>query len=232
MTQRHLPPFPPLHPAPLKDMARSLRFVAERGGRTLRDTLPIDALPRPAARLADGALASVLQLSGQAQRHVSDLAHRLLDRDDPPPPLTKPDSTDAEGRFAAAAHDGLRAALHQLGAEDSLIRETIARRVWSEVFAQGPKGSEGTTAAALFTALEEAKVIRETVWSEANALPLAEARRIALFAALLAMLADPADFQSRLHASVDLALALRADIAAAQDGKSLATLFDEFRDHV
>ena len=232
MPQRHLPPFPLLDPAPLKDMARSLRFVAERGGRTLRDTLPIDALPEPAARLADGALASVLQLSGQAQRRVSDLAHRLLDRDDPPPPLTKPDATEAESRFATAAHDGLRAALHQLGAEDSLISETAVRRVWAKVFSQGPKGSEGTTAATLFIALDEAQVIRETVWSEATALPLAEARRIALFSVLLAMLADPADFHSRLHASVDLALALRADIAAALDGRRLASLFDEFRDHV
>jgi hypothetical protein len=232
MPQRHLPPFPPLDPVPLKDMARSLRFVAERGGRTLRDTLPIDALPEPAARLADGALASVLRLGGQAQRGVSDLAHRLLDRDDPPPPLTGPDAAEAESRFAAAAHDGLRVALRQLGAEDSLIRETTARHVWAAVFAQGPKGSEGATAAALFQALEAAHVIRETVWPEAAALPPAEARRIALFAVLLAMLADPADFHSRLHASVDLALALRADIAAAPDETRLAALFDEFRDHV
>jgi hypothetical protein len=75
--------------------------------------------------------------------------------------------------------------------------------------------------------------MHEAVWPVANTLPTLEAARIATFAVLLAMLADPSGFRALLPASVDIALALRADLAKAGDDPSrLATLFDEFRDHV
>ena len=54
---------------------------------------------------------------------------------------------------------------------------------------------------------------------------------MAVFAVLLAMQADPADFDNRLAAATDIALALRADILAA-DAHTLAALFAEFQDHV
>ena len=60
-----------------------------------------------------------------------------------------------------------------------------------------------------------------------------ETRRRSARWVLLAMLADPAQFHGLLPAAVDIALALRADLAAtAEDATRLAALFDEFRNHV
>ncbi len=231
MTPR--PTLPRLDPAPLKDMARSLRFVAERGGRTLQKSLPLDVLPDPAARVADAALSTVLKVGQKAEQGVSALAHALLDDDAPPPPLDHAAEAEGEARFAAAAHDGLRAALAQLGAESSLVSETAARRAWASVAEAGAGQKDSATAAALFLALSAHHAVREAIWPEDMSLSPAEAARVAVFAVLLAMLADAAQFHGLLPAAVDIALALRADLAAtAEDATRLAALFDEFRNHV
>lgn len=227
------PHIPRLDTAPLKDVARSLRFVAERGGRTLQKSLPLDALPDPAARVADAAIATVLKVGQEAERGVSAFAHALLDRDEPPPPLDHPEEEATESRFAAAAHDGLRDALARLGAESSLVSEMAARRAWRAVQQDGPARKDSETAAVLLLALDRVTVVREAVWQSGTTPAPDEAARTATFAVLLAMLADPAGYRALLPAVVDIALALRADIVAAgDDPASLAALFDEFRDHV
>ena len=223
-------PLPRLDAAPIKDVARSLRFAAERGSRTLKQALPLDALPEPAARLAGGALATVERLSATAGRNMSGLAHSLLDPEGPPPHLTK-DAADAEARFATAFHAGLRRALAQLGATETLISEAAAERAWREVMAAGPGADEASAAAALHRALLASGVVREVVWPDEASLPLPEARVLAVFAVLLAMQGDPGDFISRLDAATDMALALRADVMDA-DPNQLASLFAEFHDHV
>jgi hypothetical protein len=220
-----------LDPTPIKDIARSLRFVAEVSGRTLRKTLPLDALPDPAARVAESALSALLKVGREAERGASKLAHTLLDRTDLPPPLADATEAEAEASFTAAAHEGLRAALALLGAETSLVSESAMRRAWRTVIHAGSGHRDSATAAALFTALEQAQVLRDAVWNE-DALPAPEAERIATFALLLAMLADHASYQSALPAAVDIALAIRQDIAAADRPDRLESLFDEFRDHV
>jgi hypothetical protein len=225
------PTLPRLDPAPLKDMARSLRFVAQRGGKTLKSALPLDALPDPAARMADAALAAVMKVGAEADRSVSALAHAMLDEDVPPPPLDHPEAAEAEARFATAAHDGLRIALARLGAEGSLVSETAARRAWRGVAHTGTGQKDSATAAALFGALTESHTVREVIWPSDASLPEADAISIASFAVLLAMLSDPDGFTDLLPAAVDLALALRSDIPAADPGR-LAALFEEFRDHV
>ncbi|MBC2837598.1 hypothetical protein [Paragemmobacter straminiformis] len=231
MTLRHT--LPRLDPAPLKDMARSLRFVAERGGKTLKSALPLDVLPDPAARVADAALDAVLKVGQGAERGVTALAHALLDRDEAPPTLSRPEDAEAEARFATAAHDGLRAALAHLGAESALVSEMAARRAWQAVTGAGSGQEDTATAAALFLGLIATHCLREAIWPETFALPAAEAARIATFAVLLSMLSDAAGFRALLPAAVDITLALRADLAAAgEDPALLAALFDEFRNHV
>jgi hypothetical protein len=226
------PTLPRLDPAPFKDMARSLRFVAERGSRTLQKSLPLDVLPNPAARVADAALATALRVGQRAEQSVSAFAHALLDDDSPPPPLDHVAEVEGEARFAVAAHDALRGALAQLGAESSLVSETAARRAWRAVATGATGQSDSATAAALFLSLTAAHTVREAVWHESTALPHAEAAAIATFAVLLAMLAEPAQFRALLPSAVDITLALRADLLAATDAQRLAALFDEFRNHV
>lgn len=229
MTPRHT--LPNLDTAPLKDMARSLRFVAARGGKTLKSALPLDSLPAPAARMADAAIDAMLKVGAGADRSVSALAHALFDEDAPPAPLDQPDAAEAEARFATAAHDGLSLALARLGAETSLISEMAARKAWRSVAGRGAGQKDSITAASLFAALAEAQTVREAVWPAAAARPVTEAVAIATFAVLLAMLSDPSEFLTLLPAALDLSLALRDDLAAA-DGPRLAALFEEFRDHV
>lgn len=229
MPSRLTPPFPPLDPAPLKDMARSLRFVAERGGRTLKEALPLDILPDPAARAADAALATLRKVGREADRSVSALAHALLDRKDPSPSL----SQTADTGFAAAIHDGLRVALSQMGVESSLISETAAGRAWATVHQAGPGGKDSETAAALFVALVQFHAVREAIWrEESKPLLPTDTARVAIFAVLLAMLADPSGHAALLPAATDLALALRGDLADNDDATALAALFEEFRNHV
>jgi hypothetical protein len=199
----------------------------------LQKSLPLDALPDPAARMADAALATALKVGQRAEQSVSALAHALLDDDTPPPPLDHLAEAEGEARFAAAAHDGLRAALAQLGAESSLVSETAARRAWRNTVADAVGQSDSATAAALFRHLGQAHTVRDCVWPDGATLPPSEATRIATFALLLAMLADPAQVHALLPAAVDITLALRADLAsAAEDTARLAALFDEFRNHV
>lgn len=218
-------PLPPIDAAPIKDVARSLRFAVEQGGRSLKKGLPLEALPEPAVRLADAALATARRLGDRA----GSLAHVLLDGDDTPPPLSHPEEAEAEARFAAAAHDGLRAALKRLGAESCLVGEAAAAAAWRRA-TRASGGSDGATAAALYLALLDPPAIREVVWPE-GATPPAEAGRVAIFAVLLAMLADPAGYRDLIPAATDLALALAGDLSAA-DAPALHALFDEFRNHV
>ncbi|QYZ69543.1 hypothetical protein [Neotabrizicola shimadae] len=223
-------PIPLPDAAPLRDVARSLRFVAESGTRTLRRSLPLDALPDPAARIADGALASVLKLGEEAGKGVSALAHALMD-DDAPPDLAAGDAT-AGAHFAAACYDGLRAALAHLGAESCLVSEAAARAAWADVARMDHAANDCATAARLFDAVLVHRVLRDAIWPEGSALPAPEAGRIAVFAVLLAMLSDAAGFRLLVPAATDLALALRAELAGATDAETIARLFDEFRSHV
>lgn len=222
-------PLPPIDTAPIKDVARSLRFAVEQGGRSLRKGLPLDALPEPAARLADAALSTAWKVGESAGRGVSSLAH-LLEGDDTPPPLSHPEEAAAEARFAAATHDGLRLALRRLGAESCLVSEAAAVAAWRRV-TRAAEASDSATAAALYLSLLTPPAVREVVWPE-GATPPAEAQRVAVFAVLLAMLSDPAGYLDLLPAATDLALALAGDLATADDAASLKTLFEDFRNHV
>lgn len=222
-------PLPPIDTAPFKDVARSLRFAVEQGGRSLRRGLPLDALPEPAARLADAALTTAQRLGDYAGRGAATLAHALLDGDETPPPLSHPEEAAAEARFAAAAHDGLRGALLRLGAESCLVSEAAAVSAWRRVM-RAARASDSATAAALYLALLDPPAVRDVVWAE-DTTPLADATLVATFAVLLAMLADPACYQDLLPAATDLALALAADLQKA-DAAGLQGLFDGFRNHV
>lgn len=222
-------PLPPIDTAPIKDVARSLRFAVEQGGRSLRKGLPLDALPEPAARLADAALTTAWKIGDSAGRGVSSLAH-LLEGDDTPPPLSHPEEAAAEARFAAATHDGLRLALIRLGAERCLVSEAAAVVAWRRVI-RAAEPSDSATAAALYLALLDPPAVREVVWADAKS-PITEAERVAVFAVLLAMLADPAGYQDLLRAATDLALALAGELAKADDPARLKTLFEDFRNHV
>lgn len=222
-------PLPPIDTAPIKDVARSLRFAVEQGGRSLRKGLPLESLPEPAARLADAALTTAWKIGDSAGRGVSSLAH-LLDRDEAPPPLSHPEEAAAEARFAAATHDGLRAALLRLGAESCLVSEVAAVAAWRRV-TQSAEASDNATAAALYLALLDPPAVREVVWPHAST-PQTDATRVAVFAVLLAMLSDPAGYQDLLPAATDLALALAGDLATAEDPATLKTLFEDFRNHV
>ena len=55
---------------PLRDALRGLRHAVRRWGETLLETMPVDALPRPAAELAGAVLREV----GEIARGVDEVA--------------------------------------------------------------------------------------------------------------------------------------------------------------
>lgn len=223
----------PLDVVPLKDVARSLRFIAERGGKTLRESLPLDSLPEPAARVAEGALSSVHRLGDAAGRHVSALAHALLDDDSAAPVhLITPDPAEAEARFAATVYTGLRLAMVRLGAENCLVSESAARAAWRVTQEDGPADTDVRVAADLFEALLAQRAIRDAILPPACPFALAEATRIATFAVLLSLLGPGEAGEASIPAAVDLTLALRDDLAKANSAAAVAALLQEFRDHV
>ena len=217
------PPLP-IDPLALKDAARGLRHLAREAGQTLREALPLIALPGPAALALD----AIQHLGEAAERRVSTLAHAALDNAGP---VALADPALAEERFAAALYLGLAQALKRLGADAPLIRETAARAAWRQALAAGP-GSDSLMAGRLYLALGSTRPLRDATLPRDEDLSLSRAERLAVFAVLLAMLADPSRAMDLVPASLDLTLALGADLEAAVTPDAVGRLFEEFRHHV
>lgn len=218
-----MPHRPPIDLLPLKDAVRGLRDVAKRGVATLHDTLPLADLPGPAAHLADKALEQARVMGQMADRGLSNFAHSLLD--DQVGVHLDDGAAQAETRFAATLYACLQEVMPYLGDDPSGISETAARAAWRKVQAQG-NATDSLVAAQLLLALEAVGLIRPLIATPAANL------RPALFASLLAMLADPDHPAPLLPATADLALALASDLAKIDNPSALVALFEEFRHHV
>jgi len=221
---------------PLREALRGLRHVLRRGGETLRDTMPVEALPKPAADLAGGVLREVTSLARGMDEVASGLAKTVLGQagslpvhDSAGGPAGGP---EADARFAAAAYAALRAVLRHLGAPGAFVSEAGARRAHGEHRAAG-----SASAADLTLRLIAARVIRDATAAEAARVPGAALEPVAVFALMLWLQADrPEDEgEAALDAAADLAVALAGDVAAAaaaQDAARLGALYAEFSAHV
>lgn len=235
MTNHH--PMRP-DPIPLRDALRGLRHVMRRGGETLAETLPVAALPGPAAGLAGALLRGGGVLARGMDEMASTLAKRVLAPEDAHAPtlaaITR--QQDADAAFAAACYAALRAALHRLGAGQVFVSESAARLAYQQAKPGADRAPEAN-AADLALAMIGQKVLRDIGAAESARLPAALLEPVTIFTVLLWLQSErpEEEDEAALDSAADLARVLAADIAAAcaaRDAARLAALFAEFAAHV
>ena len=231
---------------PLREALRGLRFLLQRGGEALVDTVVIEDLPKPAA----GVVGAVLREVSGFARNVDDLAAGLaksvlvrsvlaksvlarsvLGGDDPSS-LTLQDmgtGHNPDAAFGAAVYVALRSVLRRLGAPGVFVSEAAARRAY------GPQGA--TDAAGLTVNLLDARVVRGTTAQEAARVPGAALEPVAIFAVMLWLQSTRSEDENEdaLDAATDLAVALAAEIGstcAARDTARIADLYARYVPHV
>lgn len=225
-------------PMPLRDALRGLRHVMRRGGETLAETLPVAALPGPAAGLA-----GVLLRGGEVlARGVDDMASSLAKKVLSTGPAHAPSLTviarqqDADAAFASACYAALRAALNRLGAGQVFVSETAARLAYQQALPR-PDRDAAANAADLALAMIDQKVLRDIGAAEAARVPADRLEPLTVFIVLLWLQSErPEDEdEAALDSAVDLTLVLASDVVdalSARDSARLAALFAEFASHV
>lgn len=224
---------------PLRDALRGLRHAVRRGGETLLEAMPLDALPRPAAELAGVVLREVGEIAKGVNDVASGLARIALGAGDKQPEsLQKLTALQgAEDGFAQGIYAALRSVLRRLNAPSAYVSETAARAAFLSLSPAQRQGNEAEIAASLSLALAEAKVLRGASAEDAAHVPGSSLQTTAIFAVMLWLQSNrgEAEDEAALTSATDLAVALAAEAEAAfrlRDGKALAALYAEFASHV
>jgi len=227
-------------PMPLREALRGLRYALRRGGETLSDTMPLDALPKPAADLAGAVLHEMGNLARGVDDVASGLAKSVLGGGGTSSATLHDmaDGTGAETRFAIAVYSALGAVLHRLGAPETFVSEAAARKAYARIDRSHHRwwGDAGT-AADLTVGLLEARVIRGVTATETARVPAAALEPVALFAVMLWLQSERSedDNEAALDAATDLAVALVGEVtiaSAARDTDRIEALYTKFAAHV
>lgn len=230
-------------PLPLREALRGLRHGLRRSRRALREGVPLEALPGPAALLAGPVLESLDTLAGGLDAAGTDLARRLLggDAHHVPPFDVLAADPHREELLAEAAYAALRGALLRMGDGEAFVSEAAARRAVQAVGGTGAGAEPSRLAADLALRLIDAQVIRDLAPVPSLRVEASRAPAVAVVAALLWLMADRRDAgpgldsDAALDAATDLAVALAGEIAPAVAGRdigALAALLDQFAPHV
>jgi hypothetical protein len=232
-------PIPLPDPMPLRDALRGLRHAVRRGGETFLDSMPVESLPPPAAKLAEVVLREVGEIARSMNDAASGLARVALGAGDKPHGTLQDLAAraDAEDAFARGIYAALREVLRRLHAPSAYISETAARSAYLALPAERKTGSTARKAATLSLSLYDGKVIRGASAEEASRVPGAALESVGIFAVMLWLQSDRNENENEeaLDAATDLAVALAAEAAAAfrdHDEKRLETLYLEFSGHV
>lgn len=235
-------PLPHPDPMAVREALRLLRHGFRRSRRVLRETMPVEALPEPAAQLAKGVLSGLDRLAGEVDQATTEVARRLLSEGGHLVSALQDLGTgpEAEVLFAEALYSALRSVLRRLGDADAFLSEAVARRAYIGSATANPEPwveRPAEAAADLALRLLAAQVVRGLSSEIEVDLGKDAAAPVAVFAALLWMMSERAeeDADEALEASTDLSVALAPEIAAAvaaRDRDRLASLFEQFAPHV
>ena len=224
---------------PLRDALRGLRHAVRRGGETFLETMPVDALPRPAAELAGAVLREVGEIARGVDEVASGFARFALGAADKSPPTsyTLTARTGGEAAFARGIYTALRMVLRRLNAPTVYVSETAARSAYLALLPDHPPGSDAGFAAALSLALAEARVLRGASAEDAARVPGHSLDHTAIFAVMLWLQSKRSEDEDEtaLLSATDLAVALAPEADAAfrtQDRARLTALYAEFASHV
>ena len=216
-------------PIPLREALRGLRHMLRRGGETLADTLPVNALPKPAADIAGAVLREVEGIARGVDGMASGLAKTVLGDGGPDhPTLNDLSGPGADHRFAAATYAALRSVLDRLGAPGVFVSEAAALEVHAT--------AQDADAARLTLALLDARVIRGATADEAARVPGSALAPVAVFAVMLWLQSDrTGEDDAALDAATDIAVTLAAKVASAtvaRDEAALSALYAKYAAHV
>ena len=224
---------------PLRDALRGLRHAVRRGGETLLETLPVDALPRPAAELAGAVLREVGEIARGIDEVASGIARFALGAGDKSQavPYTLTARTGGEAAFARGIYTALRMVLRRLNAPTVYVSETAVRSAYLALLPDHQLGSDSGFAAALSLALAEARVLRGASAEDAARVPGHSLDHTAIFAVMLWLQSKRSEDEDEtaLLSATDLAVALAAEADAAfrtEDRARLTALYAEFASHV
>ena len=234
VSKRELP-----HPDPMavRDVLRGARYVLRRLRASIQETLPVAALPRPAAEFADVAMREMRALTTTFDAAVSSLARRVLGGSRPQvPSLHEMAQADDGTEFATSFYDGVDAFLRRLGLQHMLISESAAKRAYLQSM-RAAHSSDAALAADLTLRLLREGVLRGEVTDSLTVLSRAELRAVAVFAAVLWLLSERPEAEDRaaMVAAQDLSLGLKGEIAsayAAGDAHALQALYESFASNV
>lgn len=235
-------PLPHPDPMPVREALRVLRHGFRRSRKVLRETVPVEALPEPAAQFAKGVLSGLDRLAGEVDQATTQVARRLLSDGGHPVPALQDLShgPEAEVVFAEALYSALRSVLRRFGDPDAFVSEAVARRAYVASAAANAGFRDehpDEVAADLVLRLLAAQVVRGLSPEIEADLGQDAAGPVVVFAALLWMMSDRDEqhAEEALEAAADLSVALAPEIAAAasaRDRGRLAGLFEQFASHV
>lgn len=229
----------PTDTMPLREALRGLRFLLRRGRDTVVDTLALEDLPEPAARLAtvilreaDELARSVDSVASKAAKTVLGGQHNLsasLDQ--------IVGQEGAEFAFAQAIYLALNKVLERLGAESVFISEMSARSAFESWRAEGSIGEPSDLLADLTLLLLEARVIRGSVAEKPGAAPAQDLDALAIFAVLLWLQSQRSDDENEaaLLSAADITQAKSVEVTAAIRANSkerIAALYRKYISHV
>lgn len=231
----HTPILP--DPLPLREALRGLRHVLRRGGHSLAETLAVETLPQPAAKVAVKVLREAEDLARNVDTAASGLARPMLGGDaGEPVHLTHLQADgDLSGPFAHSVYAALNSVIPRLGAKAAFVSEIAARESYLACAARAHDDA-ADLAADLMASLLGARVLRD-LQQGASRLPEGALEPVAVFAVLLWQQSSwsEADSEAALDAAVDIAIAVQADcLAALQSGdvSRVAALFRKYAAHV
>lgn len=220
----------------LREALRGLRFLLRRGRDTVAETVPLEALPKPASSLA----AVVLREADHLARTVDAVASKafktvLGGQDSPSASLDQIILHDgAEIEFAGAIFLALSSVLSRLGAESAFVSELSARACFEDWRQDGLAGEPSDWLADLTLRLRDARVIRGVQAAKQGAVPVQDMEALAIFAVLLWLQSSrsEAENEAALYSAADIARAKSAEIAAAIQANNTDAITALFRKYV
>ena len=224
-------------PLPLREALRGLRHVLRRGGHSLTETLPVETLPEPAAKVAEKLLREAESLARNIDTAASSLAKFVLgDQVNDAMHLNIPAAAkDGASPFATSFYVALQSALPRLGVKDAFVSEIAAYESYEQSM-RIDHVDAADLAADLMMRLLENRVLRD-LRPAVLRIPASAVEAVAVFAVLLWQQSNwsYSESEEALDAATDIAIAINAEVAQSQgDGgpAHLAALFRKYACHV
>lgn len=215
----------------LKDALRVLRYTLRKGRDSVRETAP-----RRLPGIALSAMDEIEVVARNVDHFVCHVAHSVLGGSAANSTGLRQirASSQPEHGFSASYYETMKVVLRHIGAKRALVNQSAGRRAFAR-FSNTPDVYE--QAAQLTLHLADDRSITIDQMDDRPPVTRSGTNVVAVFAALLSMLADPddADREAMIFAATELAVALQEkilDLYQKKDVSTLAALLERCANHV